>query len=165
MPLIQPFAPADQGDILALILGIQRNEYGIAITAADQPDLTSIKDFYLPGAGGFWVARDGSQLVGTIALKDMGSGAGALRKMFVAPSHRGRAAGVAQALLDHLLDTARNRGLAHIYLGTTARFLAAHRFYEKNGFALVAVDDLPDTFPRMAVDSRFYRRSISQPGS
>jgi len=80
--------------------------------------------------------------------------------MFVASSHRGRAAGVAQALLDHLLNAAADRGLAQIYLGTTARFLAAHRFYEKNGFALVEADDLPPAFPRMAVDTRFYEKSI-----
>jgi N-acetylglutamate synthase-like GNAT family acetyltransferase len=160
LPLIRPFAPADQPGILDLILGIQRDEYGIAITAADQPDLTDIAGFYLPGAGGFWVAEEDGRIVGTIALKDIGRGQGALRKMFVASSHRGRAAGVARALLDHLLDAAADRGLAQIYLGTTARFLAAHRFYEKNGFALVDADDLPPDFPRMAVDTRFYERKI-----
>jgi RimJ/RimL family protein N-acetyltransferase len=41
-------------------------------------------------------------------------------------------------------------------LGTTAAFLAAHRFYEKSGFRLVDEADLPETFPRMAVDTRFY---------
>jgi len=160
LPLIRPFAPADQPGILDLILGIQRDEYGIAITAADQPDLTDIAGFYLPSAGGFWVAEEDGRIIGTIALKDIGQGQGALRKMFVASSHRGRAAGVAQALLDHLLDAAADRSLAQIYLGTTARFLAAHRFYEKNGFALVDADDLPPAFPRMAVDTRFYEKSI-----
>jgi N-acetylglutamate synthase-like GNAT family acetyltransferase len=160
LPLIRPFAPADQPGILDLILGIQRDEYGIAITAADQPDLTDIAGFYLPGAGGFWVAEEDGRIVGTIALKDIGQNQGALRKMFVASSHRGRAAGVAQALLDHLLDAAAARGLAQIYLGTTARFLAAHRFYEKNGFALVEAHELPPAFPRMEVDTRFYERSI-----
>lgn len=81
--------------MLDLILTIQRDEYGIAITAQDQPDLNDIPAFYQNGTGDFWIARADGGLVGTIALKDIGSGQAALRKMFVAASHRGRAAGVA----------------------------------------------------------------------
>ncbi|SEI73203.1 N-acetylglutamate synthase, GNAT family [Sphingobium sp. AP50] len=161
MVRIAPFTPADQPAILDLILSIQRDEYGIAISAADQPDLTDIEDFYLPGAGGFWVAHENDRLVGTIALKDIGAGQAALRKMFVAASHRGAAAGVAQGLLDTLIAAAGARGLSHIYLGTTDLFLAAHRFYEKNGFALMQPEALPSAFPRMAVDSRFYALTIA----
>jgi RimJ/RimL family protein N-acetyltransferase len=47
-----------------------------------------------------------------------------------------------------------------VLLGTTERFHAAHRFYERNGFKRIAVIDLPATFPRMAVDTRFYRRYL-----
>lgn len=146
--------------MLDLILSIQRDEYGIAITAQDQPDLTDIPAFYQSGRGDFWVAQADDRLVGTIALKDIGGSQAALRKMFVAASHRGHAAGVAQALLDRLMAEARERGVAQIWLGTTDRFLAAHRFYEKNGFGLVMPEALPDSFPRMAVDSRFYAMRI-----
>lgn len=142
--------------MLDLILTIQRDEYGIAITAQDQPDLSDIPAFYQNGSGDFWVAQADGRLVGTIALKDIGSGQAALRKMFVAAGHRGRAAGVAQALFDRLKAEARDRGVRQLWLGTTERFLAAHRFYEKNGFGLVAAENLPAHFPRMAVDSRFY---------
>ena len=142
--------------MLELILTIQRDEYGIAITAQDQPDLSDIPAFYQSGSGDFWVAQADGGLVGTIALKDIGSGQAALRKMFVAASHRGRTAGVAQALLDRLKAEARDRGVRQLWLGTTERFLAAHRFYEKNGFGFVAAENLPAHFPRMAVDSRFY---------
>lgn len=151
--------------MLDLILAIQRDEYGIAITADEQPDLVDIPAFYLSGLGDFWIARDANgQVIGTIALKDIGAGNAALRKMFVAAGHRGSAAGVAQALLDTLLVAARDRGIQAIYLGTTARFLAAHRFYEKNGFARVEPGDLPPPFPRMAVDSRFYRIALMDAG-
>lgn len=147
--------------MLDLILSIQRDEYGIAITAQDQPDMMVIPDFYQTGTGDFWVAHADDRLVGTIALKDIGAGQAALRKMFVAASHRGRTAGVAQAMLDRLLAEARDRGVTQIWLGTTERFLAAHRFYEKNGFGLVAPENLPASFPRMAVDSRFYGLALA----
>jgi predicted N-acetyltransferase YhbS len=43
-----------------------------------------------------------------------------------------------------------------VFLGTTARFLAAHRFYEKNGFREIARQALPHSFPVMSVDTKFY---------
>ncbi len=142
--------------MLDLILSIQRDEFGMAITAQDQPDLNDIPAFYQSGTGDFWVALADDRLVGTIALKDIRDRQCALRKMFVAASHRGRAIGVAQALLDGLSSHARGRGIDRLWLGANDRLLAAHRFYERNGFDTVQPDDLPATFPRMAVDSIFY---------
>ena len=31
---------------------------------------------------------------------------------------------------------------------------------ERNGFNIIAADELPATFPRMTVDTRFYRKAI-----
>lgn len=153
---IRNYRPGDEAGIIDVILPIQRQEFGLPITALDQPDLQSISDFYVQGTGNFWVAEMGGAIVGTIALKDIGNRQAALRKMFVAAPYRGQA-GVAQLLLDRLLADARASGVAEIYLGTTAAFLAAHRFYEKNGFGEIAKQDLPAAFPLMAVDSKFYR--------
>ncbi len=161
--LIRPYRPGDEDAVVGVILPIQREEFGFAITAADQPDLADIPDWYQIGAGQFWLAELDGQPVGTIALKDIGDGAVALRKMFVKPAARGPV-GAAQALLDTALAHCRDRGVSAVWLGTTDKFKAAHRFYEKNGFALVEADELPETFPRMAVDTRFYRldpRSIT----
>jgi N-acetylglutamate synthase-like GNAT family acetyltransferase len=157
---INPYAHADRDGVADLIVNIQRGEFGIPITYDDQPDLKDIPGFYQQGTGNFWVARSGGTVVGTIALKDIGNAQVALRKMFVGAAHRGRAQGVAQGLLDTALASARARGVKDIYLGTTAKFLAAHRFYEKNGFAEIPADTLPPTFPRMAVDTKFYRLAL-----
>ncbi len=153
---IDPFAPADATGVLALIVPIQREEFGIAITAEDQPDLSDIPRFYQAGAGGFWVAKVQGRVIGTIGLKDIGASQAALRKMFVDASFRGRELGVARRLLQTLLDHARGRGVRDIFLGTTAAFLAAHRFYERQGFAEIAKEALPASFPLMAVDTKFY---------
>jgi N-acetylglutamate synthase-like GNAT family acetyltransferase len=147
-------------EIGQLIVPIQSEEFGIPITYADQPDLADIPGFYQKGVGQFWLALDGERVVGTIALVDIGDRQGALRKMFVAASHRGARHGVAGSLLRTLLDHARGRGLQAIWLGTTDKFLAAHRFYEKNGFDPVDPARLPASFPRMAVDTRFYRKDL-----
>ena len=159
--LIAPFSDADQQGVLDVILPIQQREFGIPITAADQPDLADIPGFYQSGTGGFWVARSNGEVVGTVGLKDIGLGRTALRKMFVAAPFRGRELGVAGKLLDVLLAHCRAKGVAEIFLGTTDKFLAAHRFYEKRNFRELSKAELPEAFPVMAVDSKFYVLSVS----
>jgi GNAT superfamily N-acetyltransferase len=154
---IEPFRPGQEEQVLGLILPIQQGEFGVPITAADQPDLARIPEVYQVGRGGFWVGLAEGQVVGTIGLIDFGrppGGGGALRKMFLRHDHRG--SGLAQALLDTLLVHAQKQGLPGIWLGTLPHMGAAHRFYERNGFRRVAPEDLPPDFPRMPVDTVFY---------
>jgi N-acetylglutamate synthase-like GNAT family acetyltransferase len=162
MTLIRQYTPADTQGVIDVILPIQQSEFGIPITLEAQPDLLNIPGFYQHGTGGFWVAESGGSIVGTIALLDIGNRQAALRKMFVSQSHRGAEHGVARQLLATLLDWSRLQGVDEIYLGTTGAFLAAHRFYEKNGFAELARSELPRTFPVMAVDTKFYVHSIQR---
>lgn len=161
--IIRPHGPADRDVVAALIVPIQREEFGIPITLADQPDLADVAGFYRRGVGEFWVATPveaPERVVGTIALIDIGNGIGVIRKMFVASGYRGPEWKVARRLLAHLIDHARAHGLTRLVLGTTDKFLAAHRFYEREGFAVIAADDLPEAFPRMAVDTRFYEMGL-----
>jgi len=147
--------------VAELIVPIQRQEFGVEITYEDQPDLTDIAGFYQQGCGNFWLAVADGKVVGSIALRDIGNGSAALRKMFVAADWRGTKPGVAKTLLDTLIDHAGRAGTQAIWLGTTAKFLAAHRFYEKNGFDAVAAETLPESFPRMKVDTKFYRLALA----
>jgi N-acetylglutamate synthase-like GNAT family acetyltransferase len=157
---IVPFASQHVESVGVLIVGIQRDEFQLPITLEDQPDLQDIPAFYQRGAGNFWVALSEGQVVGTVGLLDIGNHQGALRKMFVHASYRGPGHGVSRRLLDTLLEWSRAREVKDVYLGTTEKFLAAHRFYERNGFQQIAPSELPPSFPRMAVDSRFYRRAL-----
>ena len=158
---IAPFRAGQTKPVTDLIVGIQNAEFGVPITAADQPDLADIGGFYQVGNGGFWTASVAGEIVGTIALKAFGSGSGALRKMFVAPAWRGKQHGVGAALLTALLAHARARGMSDILLGTIGLFAAACRFYEKNGFAPISAEALPQDFPRMPLDTLFYRLDLA----
>lgn len=163
--VIEPYSASYDDQIAKLIISIQTQEYKIPITLDDQPDLLDIRSFYQRGLGNFWIARDGEHLIGTVALLDIGNQQVALRKMFVEQEYRGRQkvnqdrtqSNVAAALLQQLLCWCRSRQVNEIYLGTTAAFLSAHRFYEKNGFVKIPPQDLPASFPVLAVDSFFYR--------
>jgi GNAT superfamily N-acetyltransferase len=158
MAEIAPWSPADRDDVLAFIVAIQRGEFGIDITAEDQPDLADVAGAYQAGGGEFWVARAGGAVTGTIAAIRISDDAVALRKMFVAAEHRGD--GLAARLMETLVEWARAEGVHAIYLGTTAVMSAAHRFYAKHCFARIDPDELPPSFPLMSVDSRFFVREL-----
>jgi GNAT superfamily N-acetyltransferase len=154
---ISHYQPTYQQPIIDLILDIQQNEFNVPITLKDQPDLLIIPDFYCQNAGNFWIATTPEgQLIGTIALIDIGEGMGALRKMFVHRDFRGKELGVASLLLQTLLAHCQLHHITAIYLGTNPRLQAAMRFYEKNGFVQLPKETLPAQFPLMTVDSIFY---------
>jgi GNAT superfamily N-acetyltransferase len=155
-----PFSPTHLAGVIDVILPIQQVEFGVSITVEDQPDLLDIPGFYQQGSGNFWVAVSGGEVVGTIALRDIGNHQGALRKMFVKPAYRGKEQGVARRLLDELISSATRTGVRDLFLGTIDEFVAAHRFYERNGFVQVPATDLPEAFPFMGVDTRFYHRRL-----
>jgi N-acetylglutamate synthase-like GNAT family acetyltransferase len=154
------FDGSNQDQIGALISSIQRGEFGVTISLEDQPDLKNIAEFYQKGAGNFWVAVCNEEIVGTVALLDIGNSQAALRKMFVHPEFRG-GRGVALNLLNSLLAWAKQHELREIFLGTTDKFHAAHRFYEKNGFMRLPKEELPPAFPVMKVDSIFMKLTLS----
>ena len=79
----EEYADRYKSEIIDLILKIQNNEFGIAITAEQQPDLHDIKGYYQSGYGNFWVAIESGTVIGTIALLDIGYEQAVLRKMFV----------------------------------------------------------------------------------
>ncbi len=158
---IQPFTPSYTEEVAQLILGIQIGEFQVPITRQDQPDLDRIPDFYQQNKGNFWVALHEGQLVGTIAAIDFGDSMLALRKMFVHRDFRGREHGTAQLLWETLLHWSLEKEIQAIFLGTIERLVAARRFYVRNGFREIALNDLPEKFPRMAVDTLFYEKILS----
>lgn len=158
---IKPYSTDQQQQVIGLILGIQQGEFGIPITIDDQPDLLTIETFYQSKRGGFWCAlTESGQVVGTISLIDVGEDFGTIRKMFVHADYRGRELGLATLLLQTLEEHAIQVGLATIYLGTLDILVAARRFYAKSGYSLIAMTELPNAFPRMRLDNRFFGKAL-----
>jgi hypothetical protein len=121
---------------------IQRDEFGIPISYEDQPDLHDIHGFYRKGRGEFRVAIMDTGIVGSIATLDIGAG------------YRERSGCTAQDVRKKRIPRfAARHGAAR----TLLQCLVAHRFYEKAGFELTDEQSLSDRFPRMTVDTRFYR--------
>jgi amino-acid N-acetyltransferase len=102
-----------------------------------------LRDARLPLAGvpgtltGFYVAEDQGRVVGAIGLELHGPD-GLLRSAVVDPGARGT--GIGLALVDRILDRARERGLGAVYLLTTT----AERYFPRFGFIRITRDDVPD---------------------
>ncbi len=154
---IEIYTDIFKNEVAELIMRIQNDEFGIPLTLALHPDLNEISKFYQANKGNFWIARFDDRIIGTIALLDIGYNRSALRKMFVASDYRGKPYGIGQKLLDSLINWAKYKRTTEIFLGTTARFIRAQRFYEKNGFMEIPKQTLPKEFPVMDVDVKFYK--------
>lgn len=82
----------------------------------------------------FWTAWEGEQLLGCGALKELDSQHGELKSMRTSNAHLRK--GVAQAMLEHIITEARERGYSRLSLetGSMEAFIPARKLYEKYGF-------------------------------
>lgn len=159
--VITTYQPHYKEQIAELILSIQQIEFNIPVTLADQPDLLDIENFYQQRNGNFWCTlNDHHQVIGTIALIDIGDQSGVIRKMFVHADHRGGEAKVAQQLLNTLETWAKHKNIKRIFLGTIDRLHAANPFYRRNNYDQMEASALPDYFPRMYVDNTFFKKEL-----
>ncbi|MFC3550510.1 GNAT family N-acetyltransferase [Lysobacter cavernae] len=82
----------------------------------------------------FWSARDGDELLGCVALKQLGADHAEIKSMRTSARHQRR--GVASALMGHLLEQAQRRGYRRLSLetGSQPEFGAARALYARFGF-------------------------------
>ncbi|WP_369913487.1 GNAT family N-acetyltransferase [Limnohabitans sp. 2KL-51] len=82
----------------------------------------------------FWSARDGDQLLGCGALKELSLDHGEIKSMRTPTVNRRQGAG--RAILNHIISEAIVRGYQQLSLetGPASTFAPAHQLYESAGF-------------------------------
>ena len=82
----------------------------------------------------FWTAWEGAELLGCGAVKRLDTQHAELKSMRTASAHLRK--GVARALLDHILQAARQQGFARVSLetGTATAFAPARQLYARTRF-------------------------------
>lgn len=155
---IQPFDPAYQQEVVSLIEKIQVEEFHIPIEEAQRKELQSIPQAFQQKKSNYWIALLNGNVIGTIAVIDIGHKAFELRDVFLDKDQRGK--GFANKLLDVVIDWCNDHDVHTIYLGTTLAFRAAHRFYEKNGFKEIKRAEMPSYCQPMDCDEKFYRLDL-----
>jgi ribosomal protein S18 acetylase RimI-like enzyme len=102
------------------------------------PELSLVPslDEFTPPRGTFLLIRLNGELVGCGGLKPMSNEAAYLKRMWIAPSARGR--GLARRLLCSLEDSARAMGYSIVRLETNKSLIEAQHLYRSAGYAEVA---------------------------
>jgi len=140
--------------VITLILHIQNDEARINLSLEKQPDLLDIKANYLDSGGCFWIAVEDNEVIGTIALMNMGGGHGLLKKFFVRENHRGK--GVGLALYGELKRFAETHGFRDIMLDTPTVAKRSHSFYERAGFVRIDKTQAPFEYEYPHKESYLY---------
>ena len=112
------------------------SEYYEAVGVVAREDPAEFRAHYFGEGAGVWLARDGGEIVGCIALRPLDAvpGAGEVKRLYVKPEARGR--GAAGLLLDALHRYARDAGYTTLYLDSKDDLTDALRFYRKRGYRL-----------------------------
>ena len=128
-------------EMIDMILSIQNDENHLGFTLEEQPDMGDVESAFFAGGGMFWMAFEGTELVGTLGLAKKNEKVGVLKKFFIRKDKRG--SGLSIELYDRLIAFAKEEKLSKIILDTPSILPRAHRFYERAGFRRITKEDLP----------------------
>ena len=124
----------EHADGFRTLVGETLREFGFEPDPEIDPDLADPASVYTA----LWVAVLDGDVVGSIALRDLGAGELELKRMYLRTSQRGR--GLGRQLLQTALDWARANGATVVKLDTSERMETAQRLYEAYGFQRVPGD-------------------------
>jgi ribosomal protein S18 acetylase RimI-like enzyme len=113
------------------------DEYNAAFNVLARDDAAAFRK-YLAGPGALWLARDGDQIAGCVAMRPLpgiGPRSCEVKRLYVRPAFRGSQ--IAGALMDALESYAHEAGYDWVYLDTRAEFEGAIKFYDRRGYERV----------------------------
>jgi ribosomal protein S18 acetylase RimI-like enzyme len=146
--VIVPFEPHHAGGFRSLVAETLR-EFGFEPDPEIDPDLADPAAAYTA----LWVVVAGDEVVGSVALRDLGDGALELKRMYLRREQR--SSGLGKRLLATALHFARANGARVIKLDTSERMVAAQRLYEAYGFRRV-----PGEAPRQGQKRLLYELEL-----
>jgi len=113
-------------------------------------DLRDVNAAYISSGGAFRVLLDDERVIGMYGLHREGPDVVELRKMYLAPSYKGR--GLGKDLLKDAIDQARALGFTTMVLETNTCLVEAVGLYRRFGFVDMQRDHLA---PRCDLAMRF----------
>ncbi len=149
---IEPFQESHQHSINVLSKEIQK-EFFIPFSSAGARSITELsKD---PNQK-YWVALSHGKVIGTVGIVKIADQKAVLKRMFLKKGFRGKEYGIAKKLLQLAIYYGIENNCKEIYLGTMLQFVAAQKFYLKQGFVEITKEQLPPDFPANEQDTLFY---------
>jgi GNAT superfamily N-acetyltransferase len=142
--MIRPFEHGDAGRVRELFIKVNellapphlKADFGRYISRSLTEEIDRIADYYGERGGGFWVAVEGSHIVGMFGLEPFAiAGSMELRRMYVDAAARGH--GIARRMLAFAEAECRGRGVSQLDLSTSELQVEALALYRNSGYQQV----------------------------
>jgi len=141
-PPIVPLAP-EHHEAFRTVVADGLAEFGFTEVPDLDGDLLDPQSAYAAA----WVAVERGEVVGSVALQELGDGEVLLKRMYLREAMRGR--GLGRRLLTVALGWARGAGYERVLLDTSEEMTTARRLYESAGFRRVERTDERQGFCRV----------------
>ena len=137
--MIEGYRPGALGEVAALHGVYYSAHWGFDVTfeAKVARGLGELFERFDATTDGFWVARLGAELAGSITIDGSATPLEGARLRFFITSNAARGRGIGNLLLQTALDFCRNQRFERVYLWTFTGLDAARHLYEKFGFRIV----------------------------
>jgi GNAT superfamily N-acetyltransferase len=122
-------------------------------------ELGELMERFNPSRDGFWIAREGEDVAGAIAIDGRAAPDAARLRFFIVGEGR-RGAGIGAALMGAALGHCRDARFRNVFLTTFAGLDAARKLYERHGFVLA--DQRPDSSWGVEVQAQRFELQLQQ---
>jgi GNAT superfamily N-acetyltransferase len=128
--VVREFIPGDEAAFRDI--NLEWIERFFVVEDKDRETLNNPKKYFLDPGGAIFMAMDGDEPVGAVALIVMGGGSVELSKMGVRPATQGKGAG--RRLIAAAVNRAREMGMKRVYIETNSILAPAIKLYHEAGF-------------------------------
>lgn len=128
--VVRDFLPGDEAAFRDI--NLEWIERFFVVEDKDRETLNNPKKYFLDPGGAIFIALDGNEPVGAVALIVMGGGSVELSKMGVRPAAQGK--GVGRRLIAAAVNRAREMGMQRVYIETNSILAPAIKLYHEAGF-------------------------------
>ena len=132
MVQIRRFEGRDTESIKKLIDEIMNGEFHDELVAFSPEDLEALNDSYGKLGEAFFVAEEGSRVVGTVGVKREDDRVALIRRIFVAPEYRRKKIGL--RLLNQAIEFCEEVGYRELVFKTTSTMADAIELVKGRGF-------------------------------
>lgn len=134
---IRPFSPEYSAEIRSFVIGVLADE-GFDYDPQKDFDLEDVEGNYIGSGGAFFMSVEDDRIVGTSAVRNLGSGVCEIKRLYVKNEFRGKGMGL--ALFRAALDFAQKH-YSKAKLKTDSSLSKAISIYLGHGFTVLKEED------------------------